>query len=330
MIERVEINGRQATASYLSAAYGLVPAAEALLVKVAFDDGEMLFLAPQDISKRADPLAETRVRQVAYDNAIAAGKSPQAARDDAERAVGMLAEIEKAYDPSQPRNPAGSPFPEGIPDAIAFGRVLHVRPYPGDHGIQYERAEGVNKAASRTLYVKRRLLNAGALRAWAAAQGIESALRAEDMHATIAFSREPVDWSAIAPDEDAVAVLDEGGRAAHQFPPQSTPNGALVLKFASEALTRRWQYYLDAGASWDFPEYQPHVTVTYSVAEAAVAGLEPYRGPLIFGPEEWAEVDDGWAGEIEEEPLVKAYNPDQQEPVVKSSIPRKALARRRA
>lgn len=33
-------------------------------------------------------------------------------------------------------------FPEGIPDEIAYGPVLHHLPYPGDRGIQYEPPEG--------------------------------------------------------------------------------------------------------------------------------------------------------------------------------------------
>jgi len=30
-------------------------------------------------------------------------------------------------------------FPDGIPDAIAYGPIPHTRPYQGDHGIQYEK-----------------------------------------------------------------------------------------------------------------------------------------------------------------------------------------------
>lgn len=30
-------------------------------------------------------------------------------------------------------------FPDGIPDDIIFGDNMHDEPYPGDHGIQYER-----------------------------------------------------------------------------------------------------------------------------------------------------------------------------------------------
>lgn len=29
-------------------------------------------------------------------------------------------------------------FPTKIPDEIAYGDNLHLSPYPGDHGIQYE------------------------------------------------------------------------------------------------------------------------------------------------------------------------------------------------
>lgn len=34
-----------------------------------------------------------------------------------------------------------SAFPDRIPDDIAYGDNLHLKPYPGDHGIQYEYGE---------------------------------------------------------------------------------------------------------------------------------------------------------------------------------------------
>lgn len=32
-------------------------------------------------------------------------------------------------------------FPEGIPSVIAYGDELHLKPFPGDHGIQYEKKD---------------------------------------------------------------------------------------------------------------------------------------------------------------------------------------------
>lgn len=152
-----------------------------------------------------------------------------------------------------------------------------------------------------TLYVSRQLLNGDAIRAWAAEQGIASTLPPDQMHVTVAFSRATVDWSALSPDPGPLVVRPlDGPRSAHQFPARDLPNGALVLKFTSQALQDRWQAFRDAGASWDFPEYAPHITLTYSVPAADVAGITPYAGVLIFGPEIFAEVNEDWAHSIEE------------------------------
>lgn len=162
------------------------------------------------------------------------------------------------------------------------------------------------QSAARTLYVSRKLLNADAVRAWAAEQGIKTTLVPEDMHVTVAFSREPVDWSQLSPDNHDISVVDQlDARLVHQFPARALPNGALALRFESRLLQERWQEFRDAGASWDFVEYSPHVTLTYSVAAADVGVIEPYRGPLLFGPEVFDEVDDDWNKGITEVPTRK-------------------------
>jgi hypothetical protein len=37
-------------------------------------------------------------------------------------------------------------FPDGIPEIILAGRHNHQTPYPGDHGIQFERIETSSRA----------------------------------------------------------------------------------------------------------------------------------------------------------------------------------------
>lgn len=156
--------------------------------------------------------------------------------------------------------------------------------------------------APRPLYVSRPLLNGGALRAWARAAGFTHALPAEDMHVTIAFSRAPVDWAAVPPDTRPLAMeLGSDG-------PQRVKRlgKAIVLRFEAPALAARWRAFRQAGASWDHPEYQPHVTITYRPPPRLPTPpeqMEPFHGPLRFGPERFREVKESWADDIHETPL---------------------------
>jgi hypothetical protein len=34
-------------------------------------------------------------------------------------------------------------FPQGIPTSIVLNEVSHKKPYPGDHGIQWEKGDGI-------------------------------------------------------------------------------------------------------------------------------------------------------------------------------------------
>lgn len=35
--------------------------------------------------------------------------------------------------------PVCKAYPNRIPPEIAYGKILHLEPYPGDHGIQFEK-----------------------------------------------------------------------------------------------------------------------------------------------------------------------------------------------
>lgn len=158
-------------------------------------------------------------------------------------------------------------------------------------------------AKPRTLYVSRPLLNGEALRAWARSVGFVSTLPASDMYVTIAFSKRALDWSTVPPKHGGLAV--EVGETGHV----KRLGKAIVLRFDSPELRARWQAFRDAGASWDFPEFQPHVTISYAEPErwpAPPEQMQPYDGMLRFGAERYAEVKEDWKERVKEEPLRKA------------------------
>lgn len=158
--------------------------------------------------------------------------------------------------------------------------------------VKLEKQEPIKDAAPRTLYVHRPLLNADELIAWAKEQGFKTALPASDMHVTLAFSKTPMQW----PEADKIEFSFENGeRRLAKF---GDEGDVVVLQFESGTLKYRWQQFKDAGASWDYPEFHPHVTITYEIGDVDLAKVEPYQGRLLFGPEVFAEIDTDWKSRV--------------------------------
>lgn len=150
----------------------------------------------------------------------------------------------------------------------------------------------------KTLYVSRPLINADELKEWAKEHLNCESLKAEDMHVTVAFSKDKVDWNELEPKNTELRVGVEKA-----YPEPLGDKGAVVLKFTSGMLKKRWKEFCDNGASWDYEDYQPHVTVTYSY-EGDIEKLkkvEPFTGVFNFGPEIFKEVDLDWDKKIEED-----------------------------
>jgi hypothetical protein len=118
------------------------------------------------------------------------------------------------------------------------------------------------------------------------------------MHVTQAFSRTPVDWMTMGSAPADVTVPAGGPRVVEPL----GDKGAVVLLFRSPQLEARHADMMANGASWDFPSYQPHVTITYQMPEGFdVSKVTPFAGELQFGPEVFTEVVDGWEQNLEEE-----------------------------
>lgn len=171
----------------------------------------------------------------------------------------------------------------------------------------------------RTLYVRRQILNHSDIRSWAKAQGFPTVVIASEMHVTVMYSRTPVDWLKIGQDWTMGSVdartagksdliIPEGGpRIVEQF-----GEGAIVLGFASTSLSWRHEDMKRVGCSWDYQDFQPHITFTYNRGNIDLTKVEPYRGIIVLGPEIFEEckeagyvpgshIEDGFAEEFIQE-----------------------------
>lgn len=201
-------------------------------------------------------------------------------------------------------------FPADAITVVKAGRVLSAaneRSLRDAHEkigavLKQVEAQGDEPAADKkTLYVKRPVVNAAEIRAWAAKQGFKSALKAGDLHVTLAFSKTALDWSALTPATNQLAV--SGGERSIM---PLGDKGAVALRLESADLAKRWQEIRDAGASWDHDGYRPHVTITYAGKDLPIAEMAAYAGDIVLGAEVFAEVDTNWDSEIVEDALFPA------------------------
>ncbi|MDR7032948.1 hypothetical protein J2X35_001629 [Mesorhizobium sp. BE184] len=185
---------------------------------------------------------------------------------------------------------AAKPEPKQIAnDAVArWNRGLPPRTQEEVEALYaYYRGE-TRDAAPRTLYVRRDVVNAAEIAAWARKQGIPDLV--DDLHVTIVYSRAPLDW--IKAGNASEWGNENGGKLT--IPPggprvvEPLGNMTAVLMFASSQLCWRHEEIVKAGASHDFEDYQPHISLTKAAID--LGSIEPYRGKIVLGAEIFEEV----------------------------------------
>jgi 8-oxo-dGTP pyrophosphatase MutT (NUDIX family) len=188
---------------------------------------------------------------------------------------------------ADPRDPP-QPLHPGIEEVLSNPMIDEIV-QKGD--VDPEEAAAAAEDEALGVYVRRNLTpeSAAAFLDWAEDQGFDNLTPEGELHATIVYSRAPIEWS-IAEDE----VRVEGG--ARSVEPLGD-KGAVVLKFESAALRERWQAARDAGASWDWPSFHPHVTITYDAGGMDLSGVEPFEGELVFDNEIQEVLNEHWATE---------------------------------
>lgn len=128
--------------------------------------------------------------------------------------------------------------------------------------------------------------SAAALVGWCAFNGVPNAVPPEDLHATIIYSRQPV--RGYQPSDAAVTV------DAASFRLGILDGKLLVLHFASPDLEARHAAARALGATWDFPSYQPHITLSTDIGSFDWVTLKPPQFPISLGDEKVEPLDVQW------------------------------------
>jgi phage-related protein (TIGR01555 family) len=154
-------------------------------------------------------------------------------------------------------------------------------------------------AAPRTLYIRRDVLNVDDIRKWARSQGFDTVQ--DGLHVTIIHTRTPLDWIKVgsgdewAGNDGKIEIAPGGPRLMERF------GDAVVLQFASSRLTWRHEDIKRMGAQTDYPDYQPHITISWGAADIDLRAIEPYKGTIELGPEIFEEVNENWRATVTEE-----------------------------
>lgn len=125
-----------------------------------------------------------------------------------------------------------------------------------------------------------------ALAAYCASIGLPM-VPADDLHATVLYSKTPVDWFGLGESwQPEITVARGGPRKLDRF------GNAIVLRFANSDMTYRHESMIERGASHDYPEFALHVTLSYDAPE----GFDPdkvdaFDGELQFGPEHFEKIE---------------------------------------
>lgn len=94
------------------------------------------------------------------------------------------------------------------------------------------------------------------------AQGIPNAVPTPSLHTTIVYSRNPIDMEPL----HTIDVIVH--RESCSFEVWDTPSGnTLVLKFFSPYFQIRFNEAMAMGASYDYDEYKPHISLSYDVGD---------------------------------------------------------------
>lgn len=134
-----------------------------------------------------------------------------------------------------------------------------------------------------TLFLFRPVVNAAAIREYAQTLGFEDSQIKNRFHVTLAFSKTPVDWdNPVFQTRMGEDTFTGGTRTLTRL--DGDPN-TVVLTFEARPLAQRWGELILAGASWDFDDFIPHISLATN-STVVLSGKPLFNGAIKLDWEE--------------------------------------------
>ncbi|WP_261332315.1 hypothetical protein [Rhizobium leguminosarum] len=111
--------------------------------------------------------------------------------------------------------------------------------------------------------------------------------RARTPAASAPYSKQPVDWFEMGESWSPRLEISAGGLRQMEALGQSGEYYALLI--TANELKWRHEAMIELGASWEWPEYQPHISIQIR-GDIDLSKVEPYQGKIVLGPEIFEEV----------------------------------------
>ena len=140
-------------------------------------------------------------------------------------------------------------------------------------------------------YVSRKVRNPEILYNFFKDQGV-NVVPMNELHCTIAYSRKE-----FLLDVDHNEITISPKQLKSKLEPLGN-EGAIVLKFESDEMVERFNHCIEKGATYDYPKYQPHISISYDGKDLDLNSIKVPNFDIILYDEKSEELNLDWKAKI--------------------------------
>jgi hypothetical protein len=150
--------------------------------------------------------------------------------------------------------------------------------------------EWLNEEENTGTYVSMKVKNKEELYDWFADQNVE-VVPEDELHCTVSYSRKVFEHNV---NEDEVIITPDQFIGIELLGDE----GAVVLKFNSDKMQDRFNQCMREGATYDYNEYIPHITLTYNGKDLDLSKLELPIFDIVLYNETVEPLDLNWKSKV--------------------------------